>query len=404
MTESITSTSTGQFWSAILHPRSRSERSVPLLKTIPSQSQLSLTRPDVPVHLSNPSTLKRSISSPRIMSARPPSVSSTLSSVSSSPSPSSSRSESPVTPASTSSSPYGKGGVHRRSTPYYRRHRTSPTAESDWLMSSSCPPPSKSILTRTASVSTKDSNHTTNKSVKFAAVPIIHYASTGYWDVEMREEEDSMGINVDTMDLDDDPFANYQSHYYSQEKEVRTLDLAKVRELRDRQTTPTPERERAKGLKRLMSLTRKPEPTIGTSTSVATAVKPSPITPSSPPSSFMSKLASTSTTRPVISTPYALGSYPTQSTVSLRAAAAAARPRPKPYSTHSSTVDSAAGSAPDLRLPEKAGLRTAPSMESVRSSKSAAARSVRSLGSVKSTSSIGALRAWFGRTIGWTEP
>ncbi|KAF9478735.1 hypothetical protein BDN70DRAFT_734338 [Pholiota conissans] len=405
-TESVASTSTKQFWSAILHPRSRSERSIPLLKTIPSQSQLSLTRPDTPdAYLSNPCTPKRSISSPRVMSARPPSVSSTLSSVSSSPSPSSSRSESPVTPISISSSPYSRSAIHRRNTPFHRRHR-SPTAESDTLISSSCPPPSKSILTRTASVSTKDSAHTINKSVKFAAVPIIHYASTGYWDVEMREGEDNMGINIDSMDLDDDPFANYQSHYYSQEKDVRTLDLAKVRELRERQLTPTPERERAKGLKRLMSLTRKPEPTIGTSKSVATAVKSSSITASSPPSSFMSKAPLTSTTRPVISTPYALGSYPSQSTASLRTAAAAGHnQRPKSPSAHSNTiVDDAAGSAPDLRLSEKAGLRTAPSMESVRSSKSAGARSVRSLGSVKSTSSIGGLRAWLGRTIGWTEP
>ncbi|KAF8973803.1 hypothetical protein BDZ97DRAFT_1912261 [Flammula alnicola] len=393
---SLTSTSTGQFWSTILRPRSRSERSMPLLKTIPSESQLSLTRPDIPTTPttsntpSNPSTPNRIISSPKLMSARPPSVSSTLSSISSSPSPSpsSSRSESPVTPVSVSSSPYGRhtvdSAIHRRRMSYHRRHRTSPT-ETDSLISSSCPPPSKSILTRTASVSTKDSSHTINKSVKFAAVPIVHYASTGYWDMQTLDGDDStMGINVDSMDIDEDPFA--------------TTITANTTLLRELQATPTPERERekAKGLKKLMSLTRKPVPTVGTNTSVATAVKPSSVTsppPSPPPKSTSS--------RPVISTPYALGSHPAQSTVSLRASSQRSR---KP-SGNSITSNGAAGSVPDLHLlQEKAGLRSAPSMESFRSSKSAGARSVRSLGSLKSTSSARGLRAWFGRAMGWTEP
>ena len=366
------SSSTGPFWSTILRPRSRSERSMPHLKTIPSQSQIVLTP-------NNEVSTKR-ISSPRVMSARPPSISSTLSSASTSPSPSSSRSESPVTPISISSSPY----AHRPHNSYHRRHRSH--LESDLSLppiSSSCPP-SKSILARTPSVSTKDSRNTVSKSVKFAAIPTVHYASTGYWDLETINGS-NMGINVESMDVED-PFTDYHPSH-AHHNVASALDIAEFRELQC--ATPTPERERQKAnaLKRFMSLTRKPPATTGTSTTVAIAHK-------SPPSA--------SSNRPVISTPYALGGHPSaalQSTASLRRSAThGGRPRKGP------SAPAPGDSAPDLTLLGGVSLRSAPSCESFRSSKSAGTRSVRSMGSGKSTtSSIRGLRTWFGRTIGWTE-
>lgn len=368
------SSSTAPFWSTILRPRSRSERSMPLLKTIPSQSQIVLTPTD--------ETYTNPISSPRVMSARPPSVSSTLSSASTSPSPSSSRSESPVTPISISSSPYG---THRRHNSYHRRHRTHPGSDVSLPPISSSCPPSKSILSRTASVSTKDSRNTVGKSVKFAAIPIVHYASTGYWDLETIDDS-NMGINVESMDVEE-PFTDYPSH--PRHNLASALDIAEFRELQC--VTPTPERERQKAntLKRLMSLTRKPTATTGTSTTVAVAHK-------SPPSA--------ASNRPTISTPYALGGHPStalQSTASLRRTAPhASRPRKSPIHLN----PTAAGSAPDLTLLGGVSLRSAPSCESFRSSKSAGTRSVRSVGSTKSTNSSNrGLRAWIGRTIGWTE-
>ncbi|CAA7259995.1 unnamed protein product [Cyclocybe aegerita] len=344
------SLSTGPFWSTILRPRSRSERSMPLLKTIPSESQIVLT----PL-----STPKRMVSPPKPMFARPPSISSTLSSVSTSNSPASSRSESPVTPVSISPSPYGR---YRRQNLYHRRHRPQLESESSLApLSSSCPP-SKSILTRTASVSTKASSHTVNKSVKFAAIPIVHYASTGYWDLETVDRDASnMGINVDEMDMGD-PFASCHSRLDAEER-IERLEIAKLRELQCATPTPEREREKNKGLKRLMSLSRKPGTPTGPTINIASV-------------------------RPVISTPYALGAYPTlasmQSTTSLQ-------------TTRNTRGDSdgagPGGSAPVLN-PRGVPLRSAPSYESFRSAKSSAARSVRSMGSVKSTASTKGLRGW----------
>jgi hypothetical protein len=333
------------FSSTIFHSRSHSEHSFsPCLKTIKSQSEIGLNR--------TPSSPTRSkISSPKLMSARPPSISS-----SSSTSTSTSRSSSPRTPASPSSSIYTK---KRRPLPYrLQNDSTLPP------LSSSCPP-SKSILTRTSSISTKESSFTGNKSVKFAAVPVVHYATASYWDLEnFDKEETMMGINIDAMDVDDSCH-RCQAHIAAPKDSSRMLDIAKLRE--SQCATPTPQREKAKtkGLKRLMSLTRKPLATTATSTSVA-AVYQSP--------------------RPVISMPYALGTHPTsalQSNASL------------PYSAASAT-----GSVPELvdMLP----LRSAPSLESFRSCKSSATRSVRSMGSLKSSSSIRGLRSWLSRATGWT--
>ena len=332
------------FSSTIFHSRSRSEQSFsPSLKSIKSQSVTALNRTP-----SSPS--KISISSPKLLSARPPSISST-----SSISTSTSRSSSPRTPASSSSSPYTK----RRRTLPYRLHPENDSALSP--LSSSCLP-SKSILTRTSSISTKESSFAGNKSVKFAAVPVVHYATASYWDLEnFDKEEATMGININTMDIDDS-YHGYQTRVAVPKNSSHLLDITKLRE--SQCATPTPEREKAKtkGLKRLMSLTRKPLATATTNTSVATVYR----------------------SRPVISMPYALGTHPTsamQSNASLL------------YST-----GSAAGSAPDLV--GMLSLRSAPSLESFRSSNT---RSVRSVGSLKRSSSTRGLRAWLGRAAGWSR-
>lgn len=324
----------------IFHSRSHSEQSS--LKKIKSQSETG--------HKRTPSSPSRpKISSPKLISVRPPSISS-----SSSISTSTSRSSSPRTPATPSSSIYTKT---RRPLPY-RRH---PENDSTLPPLSSSGPPSKSILTRTSSVSTKESSFTGNKSVKFAAVPVVHYATASYWDLDnFDKEETTMGINIDAMDVDD------SFHECRTRVSSGMLDIAKLRE--SQCATPTPERESAKtkGLKRLLSLTKKPLAMTTTSTSVATV--------------YRSQLSP----RPVISIPYALGTHPTsalQSDVSL------------PYSAAGD-----ADSAPDL----VGILRSAQSLESFRSSKSSATRSVRSMGSFKSSLSTRGLRAWLRRTTGWT--
>lgn len=425
---SATSASDGPFWSTILRSRPRSERSMPLLRTIPSESQLSLDRADQPEGSDsayNPCTPKKIISSPMPISRRPSSVSSTISNTpvsSNSPSPASSRSESPITPISLSCSPYGPDEhnlARRRRTSHrssnYRRHRATASVEGESSVSSSCPPPSKSILTRTASVSTKDSSHTVNKTVKFAAAPTVHYASSGYWDVEAVDEFDhtSMGINVESMDLDDDPFANYGSrHHLNTEYKlnppptfVHRLDPAKVRERQSLTPTPEREREKASSLKRLVSINRRPSAT-------ARAYLP-PTKPSfgSPPPSPSPSRSSTASNRPQISIPYALGAHPhpaMRSTTSLRVAGQHSRSHSRRNAgSPSGSEFYNDASMSDLSHHVRGGsvpLRSAPSMESFRSSKSAAARSVRSLsGSVKSTASVRGLRAWFERTLGWTE-
>jgi len=364
--------SSGPFWTTILRTRSRSERSIPLLKTIPSESQIQLALFDRSTPSSPTKPDKRQISTPKSMTARPPSLSSTLSTVSNSPSPSSSRSESPVTPVSMSSYGGVVGNRYRRQNPYHRRHRTQSDIDSNFL-SSSCPP-SKSILTRESSVSTKESSHTINKSVKFAAAPVVHYASTGYWDVNTIEglgvEDNGMGINIDSMEVDD------SSSYWG--KDITTLT-----QLREMQcTTPTPEREKAKTLRRLMTLSSKKSQS-ATSTSDETNTRTSHKLQQGPASP-----------RPVISAPYPLGNYPSQamqSTISLRA------------TSQRSRSSDAAGSTSDFSIRSSLPIRTAPSCESFRSSKSIATRSVRSLGSMKSTTNSGGIRAWLGRTMGWVE-
>ena len=331
------------FSPTIFHSRSLPEQSFsPSIKRIKSQSETG--------HKRTPSSPSRpKISSPKLISVRPPSISS-----SSSVSTSTSRSSSPRSPATPSSSIYTKT---RRPLPY-RRH---PENDSTLPPLSSSSPPSKSILTRTSSILTKESSLTGNKSVKFAAVPVVHYATASYWDLDnFDKEETTMGINIDAMDVDDSYHA-FRTHVPVPKDFSGMLDIAKLRE--SQCATPTPERENAKtkGLKRLLSLTKKPSAVTTTSTSVATV--------------YRSQLSP----RPVISIPYALGTHPTSAALQSDASL--------PYS--------ASDSAPDL----VGILRSAQSLESFKSS---ANRSVRSMGSFKSSLSTRGLKIWLRRTTGWT--
>ncbi|KAF9015429.1 hypothetical protein BDQ17DRAFT_1418500 [Cyathus striatus] len=270
------------FWSTILRPRSRSERSIPSLKSIPSQSQIDFTpAPSTIISAAlSSSTTSSSLSSAsdpfKADSAdiRPPSVASTVSTASLSTATSSSRPETPTFPAFVPSS--YNNSVRPR---YQRRRATDPSyGHPPAPLSASCPP-SKSILTRASSISTKNSSSTAaSKSVKFVDMPTVHYASTGYWDLhtssntylERTETSLNMGLDVDSMDVDAD------SHL------LENVDNSHPDEC-DRElqcSTPTPEKERAKGLRRLVMMSKK-----------ISAV-------------------SSAYSRPTISGPYALGALP----------------------------------------------------------------------------------------------
>ncbi len=316
------SSSSKSFWSAFLRPKFNFDRSmIPLLKSIPSQSQLVFTTPsDL-----DSKTKKKVISLPK--PARRPSLSSTLESAST---PSSSRSGSPVKPGL----PAACGTGRRRSYELPRhRHRRYP--HSDTI--SSLPTrtsPSKSILSRTASSSTKASstntNNHTNKSVKFATVSTtVHYPSfrgnnSDYYhhlDMDSLDpDNESVDINIDAMDLDDDPdpFANYRSREVSMD-DVFDVDEEEQKQGGDqglgevRSDTPTPERERerldkAKRLKEIITFARRSTTVVGSSGGthperVRVGHKKASGTTSAPPSP--------SPRRPVvISSPYVLGAYP----------------------------------------------------------------------------------------------
>lgn len=235
-------------------------------------------------------------------------------------------------------------------------------------------------------MATRDSAHASAKCVTFAAAPTVHYARPGLWDADpfafpaavgagaygyAFADCEMMGIDVDGMDVDTDPFANYQA------RAVHALDPARLRRggslsVRTRQppasASPPPA---ARGLRRLMSRARAAEPTtrVATATFVPSSL---PSTPSLVSASYSGATALGATApasgatqsdtptraRPAISAPYALGARPA------------------------------------------ASLRSAPSMESVRSARSAAARSVRS---VRSEAGASTLRAWLGRALGWGD-
>lgn len=334
--------------SAILHPRTLPD--VPL-RPIPSELTPSTTTPK---------------SIPRLSHIKTPSLSPAFDSSLLSHSPTSSRSDSPVTPISFSST-CRTGRRRSYDLPRHRHRRCSHSAEIPRTSTT----PSKSILTRTASVSTRASSHTVNKSVKFATIPTVHYATRAYWDVDIADTN-SVDINVDSMDLDDDPFANYRSREGSVlETDEKSFDVLphdpKPATLTSEWLKPNPKR-----IKRLVRSARK-------------SVR---LTHGSNPASE----------RPVISSPYALGSYPTNAYHVVGADSSSSLiNRPWTTSSLSFRRSGAAGSASSVALPIKNGL----SCESLRPSKTSGADSLRSVDSTSSRAER--FRTWLSRTVGWTQ-
>lgn len=333
--ETFSSDSISPFWPTILRPRSRSERSTPLLKSIPSVNVASPS----PTFISSFSTLNHTSPS-RPMRVRPASIASTLSSTSS---------HSSSTPETPTSLGFAVPCSKPRRT--YQRRNNDPRLPP---LSASCP--SKSILTRTSSISTKDSTTTTHKSVKFVDAPTVHYAAPSYWSADERIDLDvagdgllDMGIDVDGMDMDM-PVSMEKSIYPGRDHQLGPAHQCE--ELHP--SAPSPEKEKASSLKRFIT-TRK--------------------APDVPPSASRNQLPSTSP-RPTISGPYALGTF---------------NSLPRSTTTTFNASKSADMSQSGISL------RPAPSLESFRSVQSTAAKSAHSVGSVRSTASTRGFRAWLER-------
>lgn len=183
-----------------------------------------------------------------------------------------------------------------------------------------------------------------------------------------------MGINVDSMEIDEHCEGQVTEDEIDDDEDDVSMDTARFRDLVCATPTPEREREKVRGLKRLMDMAKMPIPIIGMNN--ATVHRSSP-------------------NKAIISAPYQLGAYPSQlnnsSMTSLGSLKKSGYRRPQPQSDISQQT---------RRTPS---LRTAPSMESFRSGKSATARSVRSMGSFRSSASSRGLRSWLTRTLGWTE-
>lgn len=356
------------FWTTMLRPRSRSLRSIPQLKTIPSQSQ---------VDILHSSALARDAES---MSRRSPSISSNSSSTLSS-----AASSYPDTPISTHPDPFGAFVTTK-----HRRNASQPSAPRDYRappLPSSCP--SRSILARASSVSTKDSA-TANKSVKFVEVPTVHYASAGHWDADAATARRVPEPHYSSMDVDDldntaiprsgggawtiNRTAFAGTHWGNATEANLDMDLDPLPRIEEKG------RSNSGSLKRLMSLSRRSS--VSTSAAVSPTSSPShrrkssassistaTITPSKPlPATPNSKsLPPVPPPKPAISGPFVLGSHPAtpaspaQSTASLRSMH---RHKPKSKSMSAAT-----------------GGSLYHALEEARSTKNSAARSVRSLAS-----------------------
>lgn len=374
---------------------------------------------------------KKPISSPKPIYARRPSVSSTLESGST---PSSSRSDSPIKPLSG----YGTGRRRSYELPRHRHHhRRHPHFDtlSPFPTQTS---PSKSILSRTASVSTKASSQTANtstsKSVKFATVsttvhyPIIRGNSYNYlrhFDMESLDPDSkSVDINIDGMDLDDDPFANYRSRdavvvvddvfEVDEEDQGESLELSEARS-----DTPTPERvrerrERQDMTKRLMkefiTFARRSTSVVGTSGATAHVSRNNRFgighergkTASAPPSP--------SPRRPTISSPYVLGAYPVTrpyGTVSAENPLSSSTlynndKVNNSWSSVHSFVSSSSNSIKSSRSRSRSHSEScipSRSSESLRSTKTTGVMSLRSLESVVN---VGRFKNWVGQRVGLT--
>ena len=322
----------------------RTDLNPPLLRPIPSESQLTF-EPE----LTPNATTHKGMSRPFYISTPAALDTNSLS-------PASSRSDSPVTPVSLSS--ICRTG-RRRSYDLPRHHHRRCTHSVEIAPTSTTQSsPSKSILTRTASVSTRASSHTANKSVKFATIPTVHYATHAYWDADVPDTN-SIEINIDSMDVDHDPFANYRSREgFVLEADQKSLLT------QPRPTTPTSKRN-PKYIKHFIHLAR-----------------------NSVRSRYLNKVVSE---RPVISSPYALGSYPSGGyhVVGTESSSSLASQR---WSSSLSfrRNGEAAGSSSSVGLAVKHGLSCSRTSGTV------------SLRSVESTSSrTERFRIWLGRTVGW---
>jgi len=163
--------------------------------------------------------------------------------------------------------------------------------------------------------------------------------------------------------LDDDPFANYRSREGSLFEADDRSFVAQSRN--SRPPTPAPERSKqnSKRVKR--------------------------------PRLARNSVDTPATERPIISSPYALGSYPTNTFHGDSSSSLINRP----WTTSSSSFrrsSEAAGSTSSVVLPIKNGL----SRESLRQSKASGAASLRSVESTSSRSER--FRSWLSRTVGWT--
>ncbi|KAG2023177.1 hypothetical protein CC2G_000860 [Coprinopsis cinerea AmutBmut pab1-1] len=382
-------------------------RSIPLLKTIPSQLEVTLYPPELNENGASQDVDSSNSSSSVVkgggsgigegVRTRAPSIASTLSSTSSQ---SSSRPTTPVTPFDSVCGINKPGHPHRFG--HHRRHASNPVLPPKGLNSAplSSSYPNKSILTRTSSISTKDSVTTANKSVKFVEVPTVHYASAGYWDVASVERMevdspphvDDMGMDLDIMDIDScrsryrnsrAPYRRERTGPYAGRGAVsRMTDF--IDELPDCETQdPEPDFAQSGALKRLMTFKRSSRASRGRKHASAYAQLSTslPPTPSIP--------------RPVISGPYALGSHPVSSspahsTTSLRSNMSRSSKASKSFLSFSSVT-------PTSGITNSYGTGVS-SLENYRSARNPATRSVRSLGSVKSSSSTASgLKSWLSR-------
>ncbi|KAJ3501793.1 hypothetical protein NMY22_g18805 [Coprinellus aureogranulatus] len=388
------------FWSSMLRPRSRSVRSIPALKPIPSQSQVDFQQsytPPLPHHYRN--DVMEDIPESIAIGRRSPSISSTSSSTLSS----ATSSSHPDTPVSVHPDPFG-AFVNKPHKGCHRRHISAPTNSRDYRLAPLSTSPNKSILTRSSSISTKDSAITpSNKSVKFVEVPTVHYSSAGYWgDVDGTDRrtqpeagvgiDHNMGMDVDSMDMGATPPPRVNGGAWN----VNRLGFASSQWANtaeyDMDIDPPPripqeEKNSSFSLKRLMSLSRRSSVSTSASSSRRKSSASTSSTATITPGNFLPTNLGKSEQqqppptppKPAISGPYALGSVqavsPAHSTASLRSTS---RHKPKAKSmSYVSTPSSGSSGAYD-RID---------TLEDCRSTKNAAARSVRSIASVKSDAS-----------------
>ncbi|KAF9455689.1 hypothetical protein BDZ94DRAFT_1315964 [Collybia nuda] len=435
------------FWSSILRQRPRSRRSIPALKGV-SSSQIptsphsaSAAPPPVPpkspshpaFHVRTPSTSSTTStgsaystntmstttasSSPLApassMKASTPTAGTSkpartrLHSSSSSSSSGSTGTASSSTTATSSSPPHTPN-----STPFPSRPLAHP-----FPISSSCPSPAKSILTRSSSVSTAGKHslasgtgtHSASllscasKSVTFVDAPTVHYHDAGSWGIGRVEEEaygDILDASIDRSSDGGDIRMPGVRRYEADLDSDMGLDVEGMDMDMDTEngsfSTHTNDSLQSKGLKRFISVSKKTPP----------RTRPS---------------------RPTISGPFALGSFPdtpgrssspARSTHSFRSASTCSpslRSTPSVRSTHSAghTYKPTHLKAHSYSHPPKPRMPYPASMHSLRAEPSCESlgRSVRSLGSVKSTTSTRGFRTWLAKIgaglglagVGW-EP